>query len=246
MALSQESIIRAIHDSVPEHIIKCGVGDWRSIAFFNMSDRSYRCPSPWREINANGVRACGRPYTSNWYGSCLSASLSLPSPRQMYKKVCGRVIGYEYGSTDAFLNRWNNQNLNVCGVSITHGIPRSHIWTLAAGLTEGAYFDKSVNCPCAHPTQRMNSAVPSLVGNNYYCESGNSGSWFQNDFLYNSDPLWDGEQCEGECCNNGKSPPWFSVELPNPTTDDIIEVRICSLEPTYQDAVINLLNVYVR
>ena len=186
VALSQESVIQAIHDSVPEHIIKCGIGDWRSIAFLDMSDRSHRCSSPWREINANGIRACGRSYNSYTYGSCLSVLFSPPSPRQMYKNVCGRVIGYEYGSTDAFLNRWNNQNLNmpyVYGVSITHGTPRNHIWTLAVGLTEGAYFDKSVNCPCAHPIHRMNSAIPSLIGNNCYCESGNSGSWWQNDCL---------------------------------------------------------------
>ena len=37
--------------------------------------------------------------------------------------------------------------------------------------------------------------------------------------------------CEGECCSNGKSPPWFSVTLPNPTYDDI-EVRICGDEGT--------------
>ena len=124
-------------------------------------------------------------------------------------------------------------------------MPRNHIWTYAAGLTEGAYSDKSVNCPCAHPNHKMNSEIPSFVGDNYYCESGNPGTWWENDFLYNTDPLWDGQQCEGECCSNGKSPPWFSVELPNPTTDDI-EVRICSLQHTYQDAIIQLLEIYIQ
>ena len=60
------------------------------------------------------------------------------------------------------------------------------------------------------------------------------------------DPLLDGEQCEGQCCSNGKSPPWFSVELPNPT-NDAIEVRICSREGTQQDDVpIQLLEIYVQ
>ena len=63
--------------------------------------------------------------------------------------------------------------------------------------------------------------------------------------LYSTDPLWDGQQCEGECCSNGKSPPWFSVELPNSTTDDI-EVRICSAQQSYDDAVIQLLELYVQ
>ena len=68
------------------------------------------------------------------------------------------------------------------------------------------------------------------------------------DHLYSSDPLWDGEQCEGECCSNGKSPPWFSVELPNPTTDDI-EVRICGYHRTanaYGDVAVQELDIYIQ
>ena len=44
---------------------------------------------------------------------------------------------------------------------------------------------------------------------------------------------------------HGKSPPWFSVELPNPTTDDI-EVRLCVPQPTYDDVAIQLLELYVQ
>ena len=229
---------------VPE----CGEGEWKRIAFLNMNDSMQNCPSAWTDIYANRTRGCGRPPNGTTNGSCSATFFSPPRLKRTYQNVCGRVIGYEYGSADAFLNRWKNRNLDlpyVYGVSITHGTPRSHIWTYAAGLTEGAYYDKSVNCPCAHPNHPMNSAIPSFVGDNYYCESGNPGTWWENDFLYNTDPLWDGEQCEGECCSNGKSPPWFSVELPNPTTDDI-EVRICSLERTYQDAIIQLLEIYIQ
>ena len=225
---------------------ECGDGEWKRVAFLNMNISSQHCPSAWREVHVNGTRGCGRPSTQ--IASCSAVLFSPRSLGLQYRNVCGRVIGYEYGSADGFLNRWNNRTLDsayVYGVSITHGTPRNHIWTYAAGLTEGRYFDKSVNCPCAHPTHPMNSAIPSFVGDNYYCESGNPGTWWQNDFLYNTDPLWDGEQCEGECCSNGKSPPWFSVELPNPTTDDI-EVRICSLERTYQDAIVQLLEIYIQ
>ena len=202
------------------------------------------------EIYANGTRGCGRPPSGTTVGGCSATIFSPPRHRQMlqYQNVCGRVIGYEYGSADAFLNRWNNQTLDspyVYGVSITHGTPHSHIWTYTAGLTEGGYYDKCVNCPCAHPNHPNNSIIPSFVGDNYYCESGNPGTWWEDDFLYNTNPLWDSKQCEGVCCSNGKSPPWFSVELPNPTTDDI-EVRICSLERTYQDAIVQLLEIYIQ
>jgi hypothetical protein len=75
-----------------------------------------------------------------------------------------------------------------------------------------------------------------FVEDNYYCESGNPEDTFEHGCIYTDDQLWDGQQCEGVCYSNGKSPPWFSVELPNPTTDDI-EVRICIAESTYIDDV---------
>ena len=46
------------------------------------------------------------------------------------------------------------------------------------------------------------------------------------------------------CCNNTMTPPWFSVELPAPTTD-MIEVSICADEPTNnEDTPIELLEIY--
>ena len=63
--------------------------------------------------------------------------------------------------------------------------------------------------------------------------------------MLHDDPLWDGQRCEGVCYDNGKSPPWFSVELPNPTIDEI-EVRICSSECTYQDAIVQLMEIYIQ
>ena len=59
----------------------------------------------------------------------------------------------------------------VDGVSITVSIttktiPRQHIWTYAAGVT-----DSNMGCPCNNNTNVM---VPDHVGSNYYCESGTS------------------------------------------------------------------------
>ena len=89
---------------------------------------------------------------------------------------------------------------------------------------------------------------PSFVVNNYYCESGNPSSTFEHTdvFRYTSDPLWDGQQCEGQCCSDGRTPPWFSVILANPTTDDV-EVRICGTEcTTNEDTPISLMELYVQ
>ena len=67
---------------------------------------------------------------------------------------------------------------------------------------------------------------PLLAGSNYYFESGNSGQDWRGQ-LFTNNKLWDGEQCshEGTCCTGTNTPPWFSVNLSSPTSDDI-EVRI--------------------
>ena len=205
-----------------------------------MSDPSQHCPSAWREYNESGINTCTRPVSSG--GSCHGTFYNVG---QQYSKVCGRAIGYQIGSTDAFAvsQGIDLDSYYVYGVSVTHGQPRSHIWTFASGLTEGGY--NSNNCPCSDPSSSANQYPPSFVGDNYYCESGNPTNIYDLYNFYSGDRLWDGLQCEGECCSNGKSPPWFSVELPNPTTDDI-EVRICSAQQSFDDIALELLEIYVQ
>ena len=250
--LSQEkrdAIMKIIEESVRNLTMaydmttsNCGPGLWYPVASLNMSDSSQQCPSAWREHNTSGVRGCRRPTTSS--GSCPATSYAT---NHQYSRVCGEVIGYQIGTPDAFGYATVPQidSYYVDGVSITHGTPRNHIWTYAAGVSEGDFPAKRDNCPCSHPGHPDNAYAPSFVGDNYYCESGNptgTGSWHN---LYSGDRLWDGEQCEGECCSNGKSPPWFSVELPTPTTDDI-EVRICCGEDSRDGISVQLLELYVQ
>ena len=225
---------------------QCGAGQWYRVAHLNMSNSAQQCPSAWREYSSSGVRGCTRPQTTS--GSCPATFY--PTSRQ-YSRVCGRVIGYQYGTTDAFGYRATGNSIDsyyVYGVSVTHGAPpRNHIWTLAAGLTERGETaqNSGYNCPCADPNNPNNVLPPSFVGNNYYCESGNPRTDWGGNRWYPNDPLWDGEQCEGQCCSDGESPPWFSVDLPNPTTDDI-EVRICIPQDNVDDVVIQLLELYVQ
>ena len=225
-----------------EASLNCGAGLWYLIAHLNMSDPSQQCPSTWTENSTSGVRTCGRPVTSS--GSCPATFYSTSC---RYSRVCGRVIGYQYGSTEAFSHQAvaTIDSYYVYGVSVTHGAPRNHIWTFAAGVSEGGYTtDQGWNCPCSNSNHQDNVFPPSFVGDNYYCESGNPKNYYSIHHLYSTDPLWDGQQCEGECCSNGKSPPWFSVELPNPTSDDI-EVRICVPQGSHDDIEIQLLELYV-
>ena len=109
------------------------------------------------------------------------------------------------------------------------------------------YFDviASVNnCPCSSGSPQL---VPPFVGDDYFCESGNSESQISSK-LYTSDPLWDGEGCgvlEKECCDAGGLP-WFYKQLQERTTDSI-EMRICANESSdNEDSPVDYYEVYVK
>ena len=233
--------VTSVETQIPDLRLQlyCGPGEWRQVAYLNMSDPTQQCPSAWREYNTGGVRACGRPDTNG--GSCETTIY--PTTVQ-YARVCGRVIGYQFGSPDGFNTNTIDQEY-VDGVSITHGSPRNHIWSYAAGVSENSPSVATVNnCPCSSVS---GSEPPTFVGANYYCESGNpSADVFLENFLYREDKLWDGLQCEDSCCTGVNSPPWFSTSVPNLTSDDI-EVRICNSESTFnENTLVEIIDLYIQ
>ena len=235
-----------IRNILMEVVPQCGDGLWSRVAYLNVSDPSQQCPSAWSEYNSDGVRACRRPAATE-----ASCSGTIFSAGREFTKVCGRVIGYQLRTTDAFTSPWPQvgyRNLTidesyVDGVSITHGTPRQHIWSFAAGITEQDPTERFYNCPCSNGY--AGPMPQTFVGDDYFCESGRNHSAI--DGIYPDDKLWDGQQCsnEGTCCTD-KSPPWFNVELPNSTEDDI-EVRICGDEDTDNEGTpVELLEIYVQ
>ena len=114
----------------------CGSeGGWTRLAYLDMTDSTENCPSGFKLYQSGGVRACGRAKSN--VGSCTS--VQFPSNGISYSQVCGRVVGYQGGSSDAVYPHHNHNNINsyyVDGVSITRGSPRQHVWTLMAGLNE--------------------------------------------------------------------------------------------------------------
>ena len=90
-------------------------------------------------------------------------------------------------------------------ISLTHSSPRKHIWSFIGGVRENYDLNK---CPCG--TSGAVSA-PSFVGTDYYCESDNPNSYWQDDKFYTTNPLWDGKGCssiEKPCCTRSNLP-WF-------------------------------------
>ena len=235
----------------------CGSGEgWTRLAYLDMSDSTQNCPSDFSLLQSGGVRACGRAPSLS-VGSCTA--VQFPSNGISYSQVCGRVVGYQCGTTNAddpTLGDPNSHNdINsyyVDGVSITRGSPRQHVWTLMAGLNEASYFnhvnDGRYNCPCSQGSPQ-NSTLQSFIGNDYYCESGNpatDGTW--QSILYTSDPLWDGKGCgslEGNCCT-APGLPWFHKVL-NTTTTDYLELRVCGdQEIEDEDVPVSYYEIYVK
>ena len=223
----------------------CGgvTGGWMRVAHLDFNDTSTSCPSGLRERVDSGIHTCGIESSE---AACPSVMFSTSGVE--YTKVCGKVIAYQYRSSDAFGS--NGRGLNptidsnyVDGVSLTHGhTPRNHIWTFAAALDE--YGPSMENlCECSH-TQLPGTSPPSYVGQDYFCDSGSRRASF---IFYGDDPLWDGAGCgSNSTCCSFNNPPWFHKELPSPASDDI-EMRVCSDEGRgNEDIAMSSVEIYVQ
>ena len=216
----------------------CGGAGWRRITYLDMTDPNTTCPSGWK-LTTYSKRTCGRVYSQQY--TC--SPVIFPVSARAYSRVCGRIKAYQYGRAQAFRNS-SIDNAYLSGVSITHGYPRKHIWSFAAGKSELDHDDDV--CPCE---ANRNRSVP-FIGTDYFCESGKHRRWGQrwtpSYILYADDPLWDGKNCLRGICCEFNNPPYFIKKLTMPSTN-YIEVRICSVSvSTYEDIAIEELELYVQ
>ena len=221
-----------------------GAPGWKRIAFINMTDTSYSCPTGLN-LTSYSKRTCGRShFDSNGCSSTTFDVGGLP-----YSQVCGRIKGYQFGLTDAFWQYLQGiDGQYVDGISLTHGRSgsREHIWTFAAGLTESNQNNDLIRYRCACDTSN-NDRVPSFVGSDYFCESGLNSAWSGQAIFFPDDPLWDGQNCiDNSTCCEFNNPPWFTKTLNASTTDDI-ELRICNSDPKQrEDVPLELIELYVQ
>ena len=221
--------------SYDDLITSCpGVGGvWRRIANLNVTAGD-DCPSPWVNNSHDNVSFCRIPSDN---GGCYSV---IYPTNERYDQVCGRASGYQKGSPDGFRN-FTSFFEYFEGLSITHGSPRQHIWTYVNGVSETI---RSIsNCHCA---VFGGLSSPTFVDSHYFCESGAVSS-VGHEVYYLSDVLWDGAGCSANstCCSNPNLP-WFYRQL-NETTQDDIEVRLCTDEPFDNEAVlITSLEIFVQ
>ena len=218
--------------------LKCG-GEkgWMRVVKINVAAGD-NCPSGWRKITTP-TKACKAPSSKAGCYSAQFATHSVP-----YSRVCGMVIGYQKGTTDAF-HRGGEVSINrpyLDGISITYGIPRKHLWSYAAGFSEIS-IHHHLNCPCS---TRHGSLPPSFVHDYYYCESGSNGG-FQYASYFIGDPLWDGNGCSSKdnCCTQPNLP-WFYRQIPLTSSEDL-EARICYDQIFADEAVlVKEIQLYVQ
>ena len=222
----------------------CGcssTGAWMRVGLLNMSDPSANCPSGMGLIS--DPRSCSRNVQP---GACVSFFYS--SNFLSYSRVCGRALGYQESSPDAFRPYFNNQAYTIDdpyidGLSVTHGFsPRKHIWSFAAAATDTG--NSPFHCPCS--TTTYSGVIPPFIGNDWFCEAGATNSW-QRGVTYRDNPLWDANGCvSSSTCCTFNNPPWFCKDLPSPTRDDI-EARACGDQnQSDEDVPISLVELYVQ
>ena len=218
------------HDTLQSTVIpllqNCGPGNWRQVFYLNTSNPDESCPGAWNTITSP-VRACAGDHAS-----CVSIFSN--DVTTAYNRVCGRVYGDAINTPDAFFRYIHGhgtiEDNYLDGVSITHGVSgsRTHIWTLGAGHPR--------RCPCDNNDRNYAPFPPAEVGENYFCSRYDG---------FNT--LWEGEGCavDNPCCSF-HNPPYFSIQLPEPTTDHI-EIRICNDQSQGDESVlVHFAEIYVQ
>ena len=172
------------------------------------------CPTGLERINA---LYCRRIATDS---GC--SSVHFPSYRQNYTHICGRIIGRQIDTPDAFESRDINGTY-IDGVGLTYGTSRQHIWSFAGAQDAFGCRCNNADSECLLP--------PPEVGDNYFCDSG---------------ILWNGECQRTDTCCSFNNPPWFYRQLSKPTTDDI-EMRMCRDQVRNdEDIHIPITEIYIR
>ena len=224
--------------------LSCGgvTGGWMRVVEVDFNDSSNACPTGFREDIDSNVRTCVIESDS---GGC-SSTTEYSTSDVTYSRVCGKVIAYQLGTTEAFarlivISPLVVSSLYLDGISLTHGNLTEHIWSFAMGVTEDR--TDRFGCPCN--VGSTISVMNTFVGMDYFCDS--AAQSIASGMRYPDNPLFDGVGCAptNGCCSFN-NPPWFFRQLQQSTSDDI-EMRICRDESgTTEDVLIQSIELYVQ
>ena len=217
------------------------------IGYFDMGGKLAECPEPLERFAVNASWYCRRPG-----GGCTSVYFSALGKN--YTAVCGMVEGYQYGSMDSFQHSKASataDNLYAEGIIVVHGTsPRRHLWTYVVGLNANPLPDYYLanQCPCT--AAGSTSTLPTFLGNDYYCDSGNPSRNSHTLTELYPDRLWDnsGPSCvSGSTCCDNPNQPWFKKKLTQPSNEDV-EMRWCagSAPDSNEDTATTRVELYIR
>ncbi len=241
----QEEIQTAIRSNINPYLTKrygplhnCGGPGWTQVVSVNMSDSNSTCPTGYT-LRTSPVRSCGRSGDTKK----TAANFIVGQP---YSHVCGRVIAIQKGSTNGFGPQFFDTDVShyVDGVTLRHGSQynRGHIWTFVSASSENP-AEKRTGCPCSYDS--WNYQLPSFLGSNYFCDTGNEGAE-SNSKTFLGDPLWDGKGCPStsNCCQFN-NPPWFYRELPQPTSNSLKLTIVINAGASQENVFIQEIELYV-
>ena len=222
------------------------------IADVDMTESNEQCPSPLERVS--GKQLCETRIGSR--GGCSGPS-TFETRGIQYSRVCGRIRAFQKGSTDAFAspdrtkNGTREVNINqayVDGISLTHGSPRTHIFTFASALNDKTSGFTFAQCPCMRTFGKRAPRVPSFVGRDFVCNTANLDQNIpKNNTQFLDYDIWGGNRCSSrnQCCS-ARGLPWFSRSLDSPTCDNV-EMRVCNDEGTdNENVLIDQVELYVQ
>ena len=221
-------------------------GNWLRVATLDMRIQTEECPSRFETVsfgNDDTKRYCSRKGVG-----CTSHFF--PVYGYKYQTICGKIVAIQKGKPDAFFpSRSKQKTINdvyVDGVSVTCGMPRQHIWTLAAAMHEVNALGLHL-CPCTNAQNPMNREIfiPEFVGESYFCDTGSPTAAAVGE-IYEDNPLWDGKGCgpTHSCCFRQNDQEYFCSSLSELSTDPI-EVRLCG-DQLDEDVLLQQLELFVK
>ena len=135
------------------------------VAAFDMAVNGSKCPDGLDEGMYGSKRLCGNR------GNNVCRSTTFSTNGAPYTEVCGFVSGFQDKTPDAFHGKNANiDSVYLDGISITHGMPRQHIWSYGAGPASDC--SSAGCCPC---NEGGVDNVATFAKSNWYCESGRRG-----------------------------------------------------------------------
>ena len=143
------------------------------VANLDMTNQNQQCPSGFISVESPRRRCvCGRPE------SATHVSTIFPINGIEYSRVCGRIIGYQFGSPNTFREAPNPRVIDdlyvIEGVSLTHGSSsRKHMWTFAVAVHEDdSHLDSTCQCTRTNTDTIGVVTVSPFVGEDYFCDTG--------------------------------------------------------------------------